>query len=74
MNPKKMWKIVNEIAGQLNSNNLIIDKIELNNETILKDNISILNEFNNFFTNAGKNVEYSILNNVTNEIKNTSIS
>jgi len=62
-NPKEMWKIINEVAGKSITNQLIKDKIKKNNDTILNDDISISNEFNNFFYyNVGKNIENNILN------------
>lgn len=61
-NRKKIWKMINEIAGKSNKNKLIVDKIKQSNGTIINDEISISNEFNNFFINVGMNIENNILN------------
>lgn len=62
-NPKKMWETINNIAGRTKTYNVEINSIRLNNNSIANGNINIANQFNTFFTNVGKNIEYNIIKN-----------
>ena len=57
-NPKKTWDILREITTGKPEQNLI-EKIVVNGETIYEHN-KMAEEFNNFFTMAGKKVAESV--------------
>ena len=57
-NPKKTWDILRELTNSKNSKTMT-DKIVVNNATIT-DETEMANEFNKFFTQAGKNISNSI--------------
>ena len=58
-NPKKTWDLIREATGS-NSNNSKIDKITVDGKT-LDNPLDIANEFNNFFTSAGKKIANEII-------------
>ena len=57
-NPKKTWDLIREATGS-SSNNSKIDKITVEGKT-LDNPLDIANEFNSFFTNAGKKIANEI--------------
>lgn len=44
-----MWKTINHIAGKSNTYNVGINKIKKSDNTVINEDSSISNEFNNFF-------------------------
>lgn len=54
---KNMWEVINNVTGQYKNNNVHINCILGADGLIKHENYEIVNEFNNFFANGGKNIE-----------------
>lgn len=53
LNPKKSWNLINEILGKTKTKHDILEEIVYEN-TLIKDNFTICNTFNNFFSDVTK--------------------
>ncbi len=53
-NPKKTWQILNEILGKKGKTDTVF-QINVNGVTVSED-LPVANQFNSFFTNAGKQI------------------
>ena len=58
-NPKNTWKILNKLIGREQGNDMNIEKIIVNGNTISDDN-QIANSFNEFFASIGHQLESAI--------------